>query len=116
MRTYSAIMTVFVRNGTDVFGRHFYHFSFEATDSFDAKNKLLAECRKRLRRFKIRGNKYAAIDSSPHLEDGRSNPRKLLRNREKFSSLPTILNPRMTGEKLFVEGSGPKVWAEIIKK
>jgi len=116
MKTYSAIMIVYVRNKTDFFGHHFYHFNFEAMSSFDAKDKLLAECRKRLKRFKIRGNKYAVIDSASHLEDGRSNPRKLLRGREKFSSLPTIMNPRMTGEKLFVEGSGPKAWAEVIKK
>lgn len=116
MSTYSGIMIVYTRSGTDFFGHHFYHFDFEAIDSSDAKEKLLTECRKRLKRFKIRGNKYAVIDCSPHLRDGRRNFRKLLRNREKFSSLPTIMNPKMTADKLFVEGSGPKVLAEITKK
>ncbi len=116
MKTYSAILIVYTNTRMGIYGKHFYYFDFEAKDSAEAKNKLLAECRKRLKRFKVRSYKYAVIACNPLLENRRPNGRKLIRNREKFSSLPTILNPRMTAEKLFIEGAGPKAWAEVIKK
>lgn len=114
MSTYSTIMTVHDENVHNFTARTYYHFEFEAEDSAEAKKKLIKACRARLRHIRVRKGKFVQIQCQPRFKTKRVlNGAKMLRNRDKFASISSIM--RISAERLFVEGYGEKALKELEK-
>lgn len=114
MLIYSALVNVTTNFSTGQSRFASKHFKFEAENSAEAKQKLLTESRKYLKKFRPTRDRFVQIDCAPYLitEKGVLNGDKLLRNRHKFSTIPSLM--RTGAEKIFVEGYGPKQWDDLV--
>ena len=114
MATYSTLMIVHDENVHDFTARNYHRFEFEAEDSTEAKKKLLAGCRKRLKDIKVRRGKFVQIQCLLRFKTKRVlNGAKMLRNRDKFDTISSIM--RVSAKRLFVEGYGPKALKELAR-
>lgn len=115
MRTYEASMTIFSKIGNDLetLDSPDTDFQLQAEKS-EVKDKLLTECRNRLKKFNLSKIRSVLIFCVPVPEAGKTaEAAELIRSRFKLSNIHSIMT--ITAEELFVEGYGPKVWEELSK-
>lgn len=115
MRTYEVSMTIFSKanDGLEILDSSDSDFEFQAEKS-EAKDKLLTECRNRLRKFNLNEIKSVLICCVLVPEVGKiADAGELIRSRFKLGSISSIMT--VAAEELFVEGYGPKVWKELSK-
>lgn len=115
MQTHEVTLTVYCWNEgwTDCKISH-QHFEFESDDK-RAKNDLLKEVRRRLKKIRNSKRKNFSIMCCPRFKtkmvlDGT----RMLRNRSKFDTKTSIM--RVGANRLFVKGYGPKQAAELDRK
>lgn len=86
-------------------------FEFESNNE-KAKNDLLKEVRRRLKKIKNSKRKNFSIMCCPRFKTKRAlDGTRMLRNRFKFSSKSSIM--RVSADRLFVKGWGHKQAAEL---
>ena len=115
MKRYEASMTLFSGTGEDKTILDFLDavFQFQSEEP-DVKNKLLAECRKKLQELNLREVTSVLIFCVPISDTGEvADAAELIRSRHKFSSIASIMN--VSAEDIFFKGYGPEARGELFK-